>query len=130
MPLCRAGELAELWRRGGLENVHEQPQTIAMRFESFADYWDPFLLGQGPAGAYVASLNRDQVRALRGGVETPGVSVSGSQGFRSFGARMVGTRQGPQARRINSAAVRSTCLLVGSSALAADPEKLRGLAGH
>ena len=65
MPLCRAGELAELWRQGVLENVHEQPQVITMRFESFADYWDAFLLGQGPAGVFVKSLNHDQVRALR-----------------------------------------------------------------
>jgi SAM-dependent methyltransferase len=65
MPLCRAGELAELWRQGTLENVHEQPQVITMRFESFADYWDAFLLGQGPAGVFVQSLNHDQVRALR-----------------------------------------------------------------
>ena len=65
MPLCRAGELSDLWRQGGLQNVHEQPQTVAMRFESFADYWDAFLLGQGPAGVYVRSLSRDRVRALR-----------------------------------------------------------------
>jgi len=48
MPLCRAGELADLWRRCGLENVHEQPIDITLRFQSFVDYWDPFLLGQGP----------------------------------------------------------------------------------
>ena len=65
MPLCREGQLSELWRRGGLENVHEQPLTITMNFASFADYWDAFLLGQGPAGAYVKTLSSDQVRALR-----------------------------------------------------------------
>jgi len=65
MPLCRAGELSKLWRQGGLEKVRERSLTITMRFESFVDYWDPFLLGQGPAGAYVRSLNRDRVRALR-----------------------------------------------------------------
>ena len=65
MPLCRAGELSELWRQGGLDNVHEQSLTITMKFESFVDYWDAFLLGQGPAGAYVRSLSRDQVHALR-----------------------------------------------------------------
>jgi len=69
MPLCRAGELTELWRLGGLENVHEQPQTVTLRFVSFADYWDAFLLGQGPAGAYVRSLSPDQVRALRAEVK-------------------------------------------------------------
>ena len=70
MPLCRAGELSELWQQGGLENVHEQPHTITMRFESFVDYWDAFLLGQGPAGVYVKSLSPDQVYALRGEVKS------------------------------------------------------------
>ena len=50
MPLCRAGELAELWKKGGLQNVQERPLDITLRFASFADYWDPFLLGQGSAG--------------------------------------------------------------------------------
>jgi SAM-dependent methyltransferase len=65
MPLSRAGELSELWRQDGLENVHEQPLDITMRFESFADYWDAFLLGQGPAGAYIGSLDRAKVPVLR-----------------------------------------------------------------
>jgi SAM-dependent methyltransferase len=65
MPLCREGELSALWRLGGLESVREQPVEIAMRFESFADYWDPFLLGQGPAGAYVRRLGRNTALALR-----------------------------------------------------------------
>ena len=76
MPLCRAGELSGLWRQGGLENVHEQPHVITMRFESFADYWDAFLLGQGPAGMYIKSLSSDQLHALRGEVKSR-VSPSG-----------------------------------------------------
>ena len=65
MPLCRAGELSALWKQGGLENVREQPIDISTRFESFSDYWEPFLLGQGPAGAYVRRLDRDKLQALR-----------------------------------------------------------------
>jgi len=65
MPLCRAGELSGLWKQGGLENVREAPLEIEMRFTSFADYWEPFLLGQGPAGAYVRQLDRDKAQALR-----------------------------------------------------------------
>lgn len=69
MPLCRAGELAELWKKGGLQNVQERPLDITQRFASFADYWDPFLLGQGSAGAYAGRLDRDQLRALRNEVK-------------------------------------------------------------
>lgn len=66
MPLCRAGELGAFWRQGGLERVEERPLDITMRFESFADYWDPFLLGQGPAGVYLRQLDSDRRRALHG----------------------------------------------------------------
>ena len=38
--------------------------TVDLHFASFADYWDPFLLGQGPAGAYAAALPRDRQAAL------------------------------------------------------------------
>lgn len=69
MPLCRAGELGKLWKQGGLQNVAEEPLDMAMRFESFADYWDPFLLGQGPAGAYLRNINGDRREALRGEVK-------------------------------------------------------------
>jgi len=69
MPLCRAGELSALWRQGGLEKVHEQPIDIRMKFESFADFWDPFLLGQGPAGAYVRQLDANKMQNLRGEIK-------------------------------------------------------------
>jgi SAM-dependent methyltransferase len=69
MPLCREGELSTLWRQGGLEDVRAQPHVITMQFKSFADFWDPFLLGQGPAGAYVRSLGRDRAQALRAEVK-------------------------------------------------------------
>jgi SAM-dependent methyltransferase len=59
MPLSRAGELLSLWRRHQLENVAERPIAIATPFASFQDFWSPFLLQQGPAGAHVASLSPD-----------------------------------------------------------------------
>jgi SAM-dependent methyltransferase len=69
MPLCRAGELSDLWRQGGLQDVREQPIDIATRFSSFADYWDPFLLRQGPAGTYVGRLDAGKLQALRSEVK-------------------------------------------------------------
>jgi len=65
MPLARAGELAEFWKQGGLTEVEEAPLDFVMRFESFADYWDPFLLGQGPAGSYARSADAGLRQALR-----------------------------------------------------------------
>lgn len=57
MPFCRQGELAALWRQHGLQDVVEEGLTIETRFASFADYWEPFLGRQGPAGAHVAALS-------------------------------------------------------------------------
>jgi SAM-dependent methyltransferase len=65
MPLCRAGDLSTLWTQGGLKDVREQSIDVSMKFESFADYWDPFLLGQGPAGSYVRRLDRETLQILR-----------------------------------------------------------------
>ena len=70
MPLCRAGELQSLWASAGLVDVRELPLTITMRFENFADYWDPFLLGQGPAGAYLRGVDPDRRQAQRREVRT------------------------------------------------------------
>ena len=69
MPLCRAGELSDLWRQGGLETVRERSIDVSMTFESFASYWDPFLLGQGPAGSYVVRLDRRKLEVLRDAVK-------------------------------------------------------------
>jgi hypothetical protein len=69
MPLCRGGELEALWKEGGLENVTGRPLDIQMQFASFPDYWDPFLLGQGPAGAYVRKIDVPRREALRAEVK-------------------------------------------------------------
>lgn len=65
MPLCRRGELTGLWQGHGLGDVLEEALTIETRFDSFDDYWSPFLLEQGPAGAYVAALSPQGRDALR-----------------------------------------------------------------
>jgi SAM-dependent methyltransferase len=65
MPLCRHGELGKFWKEAGLQNVAEEPLGIVTQFVSFADFWQPFLLGQGPAGAYVRSLDPIRQSALR-----------------------------------------------------------------
>jgi SAM-dependent methyltransferase len=65
MRLSHHGELSALWLSQGMLAVGERPLTIEQPFASFDDYWNPFLGGQGPAGAYVASLAVDQRDALR-----------------------------------------------------------------
>jgi SAM-dependent methyltransferase len=65
MPLCRRGDLGTLWREEGLQDVVEEALTIETRFESFDDFWTPFLYKQGPAGAYASSLPAADRDALR-----------------------------------------------------------------
>jgi len=56
MKLTREGQIGALWRSAGFAEVQEKPLVIDQAFNSFDDYWDPFLAGVGPGGAYVASL--------------------------------------------------------------------------
>ncbi len=56
MPLGRKGELEALWRSAGVRDVEGRALAIEARFDSFRDYWEPFLAGVGPAGGYAASL--------------------------------------------------------------------------
>lgn len=65
MPLSRRGELSALWQSSGLRDVEEVPLTLDMEFSSFDDFWQPFLGGQGPAGAFVAGLPGHASGALR-----------------------------------------------------------------
>ena len=65
MPLGRPGGLIDLWQRSGLEDVDGSRVTVSTAFTDFDDYWEPFLRGQGPAGAYVAGLSDLAREALR-----------------------------------------------------------------
>ncbi|MFJ5549491.1 class I SAM-dependent methyltransferase [Streptomyces sp. NPDC093225] len=64
-PVCRPEPLRALWVRAGLTDVRVAPVEVPTRFAGFADLWEPFLAGQGPAPAYVAGLGpaaRDRLR--------------------------------------------------------------------
>jgi SAM-dependent methyltransferase len=65
MRLSSAGELATLWRQQGLDEVATGALTIETAFSSFDDYWLPFLERQGPAGAYVGTLQETAREQLR-----------------------------------------------------------------
>lgn len=54
---AREGHLAELATAAGLTEVEPDLLTVSVAFASVADWWEPFTLGVGPAGAYVAALD-------------------------------------------------------------------------
>lgn len=85
MPYCKPDELRDLWRQAGFINVKVEPLVIPMEFTSFDDFWSPFLEGQGPAGAYVASLAEDDRSLLRERLRKR--LVSGSPGRFTLSAR-------------------------------------------
>jgi hypothetical protein len=64
MKLSRKGQLGALWKKAGLVSVEEKPLVIDQAYKSFMDYWEPFLKGAGPGGAYVVSLSDDRRKQL------------------------------------------------------------------
>jgi SAM-dependent methyltransferase len=61
----RQGHLGELFREAGLAEVDESALEVGVEFDQFDDWWAPFELGVGPAGAYVAGLDDDRREELR-----------------------------------------------------------------
>jgi SAM-dependent methyltransferase len=64
-PLCRPEALGELFAGAGLEGVEVRSIDVPTPFANFDDYWQPFLGGQGPAPAYVMSLDETARARLR-----------------------------------------------------------------
>jgi SAM-dependent methyltransferase len=62
---AREGHLAELASSAGLGDLESTTLTVTVQYATFEDWWEPFLLGVGPAGAYVAALDRERRHQLR-----------------------------------------------------------------
>ncbi|HTY73773.1 MAG TPA: hypothetical protein VMI11_15345 [Actinomycetes bacterium] len=66
MPGVAEGDLAGLFEAAGLRDVRGGSLEVSVAHSGFDDWWEPFTLGVGPAGSYVASLDgpsRDRVEA-------------------------------------------------------------------
>ncbi|MFB9238772.1 class I SAM-dependent methyltransferase [Plantactinospora siamensis] len=62
---AREGHLAELFAAAGLRDIESTVLTVRTTFADFAEWWEPFTLGVGPAGAYVGGLDERDRDALR-----------------------------------------------------------------
>ncbi len=62
---AREGHLAELFRAAGLREVEESVLSVSVEHQSFEEWWEPFELGVGPAGAFVAALDEEWQAELR-----------------------------------------------------------------
>lgn len=62
---AREGHLGELLRAAGATDVRETALSVDVAHLSFEDWWDPYLLGVGPAGKYVTRLDATEQARLR-----------------------------------------------------------------
>src|SRR5947209_7403644 len=62
---AREGHLAALFAQAGLDAIQASTLTVRVGQPDFASWWEPFTLGVGPAGAYLAALDDDHRNALR-----------------------------------------------------------------
>ena len=65
LPGAREGDLERLLHEAGLGDVEERLLTVEVEHRSFDEWWEPFTLGVGPAGAYVLGLAQDARDRLR-----------------------------------------------------------------
>lgn len=62
---ARQGALADLFKTAGLRDVEEDLIAVEVEHPTFDEWWEPYMLGVGPAGSYVARLDEESRSRLR-----------------------------------------------------------------
>lgn len=62
---ARRGHLGELLRLAGVSEIEESVLSVDVEHPSFEEWWEPFMLGVGPAGSYVKRLDSGRQALLR-----------------------------------------------------------------
>lgn len=62
---AREGHLEELFEAAGLHDIEATLLSVRIEHATFAEWWEPFTLGVGPAGAYTSALDSDKQAELR-----------------------------------------------------------------
>jgi len=62
---AREGDLPRLFEAAGLREVEETTLSVSVEHPTFEEWWEPFTLGVGPAGSYVAGLDSQRQAELR-----------------------------------------------------------------
>ncbi len=84
-PMTQSGALMRAWQQAGFVEVEETTLTIRMDFESFDDYWAPYVGGDGPYAAFVSTLDDKARSTLTDAVRRAYLSGM-DDGSRSFAA--------------------------------------------
>jgi SAM-dependent methyltransferase len=61
----REGHLAELFEAAGLRDVEQAELSATTEYQTFDEWWYPYTLGVGPAGAHAQSLEPEQLAEVR-----------------------------------------------------------------
>jgi len=62
---ARPGHLSELFSAAGVREVEETELSVEVEHPSFEEWWEPFMLGVGPAGGYATQLDSRRQAQLR-----------------------------------------------------------------
>lgn len=62
---AREGHLAQLFEQAGLREIEDGAVSVTVEHPTFDEWWEPFTLGVGPAGAHVARLEPNERERLR-----------------------------------------------------------------
>lgn len=65
LPGAREGHLGELFEAAGVREIEASHLDVRAEHPTFEDWWEPFELGVGPAGSYVAGLDSERRAELR-----------------------------------------------------------------
>ncbi|WP_028063777.1 class I SAM-dependent methyltransferase [Solirubrobacter soli] len=65
LPGAREGQLVGYFEQAGLTRIEATEHEVPFKPATFEEWWDPFELGVGPAGQYVASLDDERRVAVR-----------------------------------------------------------------
>lgn len=81
LPSTGEGQLGAYLRAAGLHEISESVLTVRMLHPTFEDWWEPYLHGAGPVGAYISTLDaarRDRLEiALRAEMADGPIEVTG-----------------------------------------------------
>jgi SAM-dependent methyltransferase len=62
---ARRGHLTELFGEAGIAEVEETSLEVSVPHATFDEWWKPYTLGVGPAGAYLTGLDDDRQAEIR-----------------------------------------------------------------